>query len=161
LLADGAPVDADEVTFGLRSIEAVRGELLLNGEPFYLRGALDQAYWPDTLYTAPSDEEVEREILLARAMGLNLLRKHVKPAYPRHLDAAERLGMLIWAEPANPLVFDAASTGALRRDLLAMVDRDFNHPSIVVWSLYNEDWGIQGLWSGQEQQEWLAGLYRE
>ena len=50
----------------------------------------------------------------------------------------------------------------MRRDLLAMVDRDFNHPSIIVWSIYNEqDWGIQGLWSGEEQQGWLAGLYRD
>lgn len=161
LLADGATVDSDEVRFGLRSIEAVRGELLLNGEPLYMRGALDQAFWPDTLYTAPADEEIEREIRLAKEMGLNLLRKHIKPEDPRYLDIADRLGMLIWAEPANPLVFDAASTVALRRDLLAMVDRDFNHPSIIVWSLYNEDWGIQGLWSGQEQQAWLAGLYRE
>jgi hypothetical protein len=161
LVADGATVDADEVRFGLRSFEAVRGELLLNGEPFYMRGALDQAYWPDTLYTAPSDAEIEREIRLAKEMGLNLLRKHIKPEDPRYLDAADRLGMLIWAEPANPLVFGPEANAALRRDLLAMVDRDFNHPSIVVWSLYNEDWGIPGLWSGAEQQGWLADLYRE
>src|SRR6185295_12575488 len=73
LRSGGATVDADEARFGLRSFEVVRGELVLNGEPFYMRGALDQAYWPDTLYTAPSDAEIEREIRLAKEMGLNLL----------------------------------------------------------------------------------------
>ena len=87
----------------------MRGEILLNGEPFYMRGALDQAFWPDTLYTAPTDAEIEREILLAKEMGLNLLRKHIEPGDPRYLDAADRLGTLIWAEP-DPLIFGSAST---------------------------------------------------
>jgi hypothetical protein len=146
---------------GLRSIEARDGQLFLNGQPFYMRGALDQAYWPETLYTLPSDEEIEREIRLAKQMGLNLLRKHIKPEDPRYLDACDRLGMLIWAEPANPTVFTETARAALRRDLLEMVERDFNRPSVVVWSLYNEDWGVPGLFRDRQQQEWVAELYRE
>ncbi len=160
-LDGGATLDVLEERFGLRTIESSGGRLLLNGRPLYVRGALDQAYWPDTLYTAPSDEEIERELRLAKEMGLNLLRKHIKPEDPRYLDAADRLGMLIWAEPANPTVFTAAACDALRRDLLAMIERDFNHPSVVVWSLYNEDWGLPSLWADPEKQRWLAELYRE
>ena len=90
----------------------------------------------------PSDEQIEREIRLARELGLNLLRKHIKPEDPRYLDACDRLGMLIWAEPANPDRFTEAARAALRRDLLEMVERDYNRPSVIVWSLYNEDWGV-------------------
>lgn len=158
---DGEVLDRGEERFGLRTVEARGGDLLLNGRPLYMRGALDQAYWPDTLYTVPADEEIEREIMLAKEMGLNLLRKHIKPEDPRYLDAADRLGMLIWAEPANPTAFTPSAKDAVRRDLLEMIARDFNHPSIVVWSLYNEDWGLPALWSDPEKQAWLAELYRE
>jgi hypothetical protein len=147
--------------FGLRTFEARDGRLFLNEQPFYIRGALDQAFWPATLYTLPSDEEIEREIRLAKEMGLNLLRKHIKPEDPRYLDAADRLGMLIWAEPANPDRFTPAARAALRRDLLEMVERDVNHPSVVVWGLYNEDWGVPNLWSDREAQEWVARLRGE
>jgi hypothetical protein len=157
----GETLDVLEEPFGLRTVEARGGELFLNGRPLYLRGALDQAYWPDSLYTAPSDAEIEREIRLAKEMGLNLLRKHIKPEDPRYLDAADRLGLLIWAEPATTVGFTPAARAALRRDLLEMIDRDFNRPSVVVWSLYNEDWGLPDLWSDVEKQAWLAELYRE
>lgn len=157
----GGPLDRLEERFGLRTVETRGGTVLLNGRPLYIRGALDQAYWPDTLYTAPSDEAIAREIRLAKELGLNLLRKHIKPEDPRYLDAADRLGLLIWAEPANPIRFTDAARAALRRDLLAMIERDFNRPSVVIWSLYNEDWGLPNLWSVPEAQSWLAELYAE
>ncbi|MCC6174877.1 MAG: hypothetical protein IT305_06205 [Chloroflexi bacterium] len=157
----GDSLDVLEDRFGLRTVEVRGGALYLNGRPFYLRGALDQAYWPETLYTAPSDEEIEREIRLAKELGLNLLRKHIKPEDPRYLDAADRLGMLIWAEPANPRTFTETARTGLRRDLLATIERDFNHPSTIVWSLYNEDWGLPNLWADEEKQTWLASLYAE
>jgi hypothetical protein len=160
-LGGGAALDVLEDRFGLRTIESSGGRLLLNGRPLYLRGALDQAYWPDTLYTVPSDEEIEREIRLAKEMGLNLLRKHIKPEDPRYLDAADRLGMLIWAEPANPTLFTPTAREGLRRDLLEMIERDFNRPSVIIWSLYNEDWGLPSLWGDPEKQHWLAELHRE
>lgn len=159
VVLDGA--DVLEQTFGLRTIVAREGRLFLNGAPLYVRGALDQAYWPETLYTLPSDVEIRREIQLAKEMGFNLLRKHIKPEDPRYLDACDRLGMLVWAEPANPSVFTGAAKAALRRDLFEMVERDFNRPSVVIWSLYNEDWGVPGLFRDRAQQEWVAGLYRE
>lgn len=153
--------DTLEMPLGIRTVEARDGRLLLNGRPLYVRGALDQAYWPETLYTPPSVEAIEREIQLAKEMGLNLLRKHIKPEDPRYLDACDRLGMLIWAEPANPDQFSPAACAAVRRDLLEMIDRDFNRPSIIVWSLYNEDWGVPKLWHDTATQDWVSKLYRE
>ncbi|MCC7367404.1 MAG: hypothetical protein IT306_03215 [Chloroflexi bacterium] len=154
-------LDTVEECFGLRTVEVRDGTLLLNGQPLYLRGALDQAYWPDTLYTAPSDAEIEREIRLAKDLGFNMLRKHIKPEDPRYLDAADRLGLLIWAEPANPARFDETARAGVRRDLLATIERDFNHPSVVIWSLYNEDWGITGVWDDAEKQQWVTDLFAE
>ncbi len=159
--ADVAELDVLDEQFGLRTIEARDGTLYLNGQPFFLRGALDQAIWPETLYTVPSDDQIEQEIHIAKAMGLNLLRKHIKPEDPRYLEAADRLGILIWAEPANPTCFTESARQALRRDLLEMIDRDFNHPSIIIWSLYNESWGLPELWNDPVQQAWLARLYAE
>ena len=69
--------------------------------------------------------------------------------------------MLIWAEPANPDRFTDAARSALRRDLLEMVERDYNRPSVIVWSLYNEDWGVPELFHDAEQQRWVADLYDE
>ncbi len=162
-LRDGseAVVDVLEERIGLRTIEAREGRLYLNGQPLYVRGALDQAYWPETLYTPPSEEAIEHEIRQARAMGLNMLRKHIKPEDPRYLDACDRLGMLVWEEPANPSAFTPAARAALRRDLLETIERDFNRPSVVIWSLYNEDWGLPGLWSEPDRHAWLRELYRE
>jgi hypothetical protein len=159
--SNGEPVDLIDEQVGLRSFEARAGRLFLNGKPFSMRGALDQGYWPATLYTPPADAEIEREIQLAKQTGLNLLRKHIKPEDPRYLAVCDRLGMLVWAEPANPTVFTATARAALRRDLLAMVERDFNRPSVVIWSLYNEDWGLPGVWSDGECQRWLKALYTE
>ncbi len=157
----GEPVDALEERFGLRTIEARDCRLYLNGQPLSIRGALDQAYWPETLYTAPSDAAIEREVGLAKAMGLNLLRKHLKPEDPRYLDACDRLGLLVWAEPANVRAFSPAAREAFRRDLFELMDRDFNRPSVIIWTLYNEDWGLPSLWSDPEQHEWLRHLYGE
>jgi hypothetical protein len=158
----GAVVDETAVRFGLRSIEIRDGGIRLNGHPLEVRGALDQAYWPDTLYTPPGVASIDDEILLAKRAGLNLLRKHIKPEDPRYLDRADELGMLIWAEPACPdrPSFDG-SREAVRRDLRAMIERDFNHPSVVIWSCYNEDWGIPDLANDAEQQRWLHSIVAE
>lgn len=136
--------DADRVTItaGLRRIETRGEQLLLNGERLYLRGVLDQGYWPDTGFTAPDDEALAHDLELARELGFTLVRKHLKCEEPRWLDLADRMGMLVWAEPPCPSRFSAAAAEAFEAQLVPMVDRDGNHPSIVVWGLYNEEWGL-------------------
>lgn len=130
------------VTGGLRRIE-VRGEqLVLNGERLYVRGVLDQGYWPETGLTAPSDAALLRDLEVARRAGYNLVRKHIKLEEPRWLHYADRMGMLVWAEPPGPSRFTPESAAAFEAQLAPMVERDGNHPSIVVWGLYNEEWGL-------------------
>lgn len=134
--------DAVTATSGLRRIEARGEELWLNDERIYLRGVLDQGYWPDTGLTAPSAAELLHDLDLAADLGYNLVRKHLKFEEPIWLHEADRRGMLVWAEPACPSRFSPAAAEAFARQLDGMVERDGNHPSIVIWGLYNEEWGL-------------------
>jgi len=130
------------VTAGLRSIETRGEEFYLNGERLFIRGVLDQGYWPESGPTAPDDAALLADLELARDLGFNLVRKHLKFEEPRWLDYADRMGMLVWAEPACPSRFTEESAAAFNSQIRPMVDRDGNHPSIIVWGLYNEEWGL-------------------
>ena len=138
--ADGS--DRVVSSTGLRRVEVRGDQILLNGERLYVRGVLDQGYWPRTGITAPDDEAFVTDLELARADGFNLVRKHLKLEDPRFLHHADRLGMLVWAEPASTGVFTPASVARFEAQIEPMVRRDGNHPSIVIWGLYNEEWGL-------------------
>ncbi len=135
-------VDAVTAYTGLRSI-AVDGEsLLLNGGRLYVRGVLDQGYWPGTGITAPTDEAFVTDIDIARRAGFTAIRKHLKLEDPRFHYHADRMGMLVWAEPASTGRFSAEGAARFEAQIEPMVERDGNHPSIVIWGLYNEEWGL-------------------
>ncbi|MFC4987563.1 glycoside hydrolase family 2 protein [Saliphagus infecundisoli] len=167
---EGEVVDCYEDYFGMRSVDVDDGQVHLNGEPYPIRGALDQGYYPETFYRPFEPDLFAREVEIAKDLGFNLLRKHIKPAHPDFLEAADRQGLLVWEEPANPTVHTERSRREVRDQLFGMMDRDYNHPSVVVWSLYNEEWGIgnpQGLddetslWDDEDKQEYLVDLYEE
>ncbi|MDS0280681.1 glycoside hydrolase family 2 protein [Haloarcula onubensis] len=165
LSADGATVDSYTDYFGMREISTEDGRLYLNGEPLYVRGALDQGYYPETLYRPFDSDLFEHEIRTAKELGFNMLRKHIKPAHPEFLELADRLGILVWEEPANPARYTERSKREVREQFRGLVDRDFNRPSVVVWSLYNEEWGIGHaedepfIWEDEEKQAYLAEFY--
>ncbi|QLC34818.1 beta-galactosidase (plasmid) [Halarchaeum sp. CBA1220] len=167
LAAGGETLDEHTDTFGMRSVSREDGDLYLNGEPFTMRGALDQAFYPDTYYRPADLETFEREIRTAKELGFNLLRKHIKPAHPAFLDLADRLGILVWEEPANPAVYSERSKREVREQFEAMVARDYNRPSVIAWSLYNEEWGIghhddeEPLWTDTEKQDYLEAFYAD
>ena len=159
--------------FGMRKISVVDlpgteyRYVALNDEPLYLQLTLDQAFHPDGFYTFPSDSFVRAEILRAKQIGLTGLREHVKVESPRKLYWADRLGLLImadvpnsWGEPDSSMRREAEST------LQGMVARDYNHPAIFAWVLFNETWGLLTK-EGQRQvyrpetQSWVASVYRE
>lgn len=127
---------------GLRSIEVSGDRLVLNGERLYVRGVLDQGYWPRTGLTAPDDQAFVTDLELAREAGFNLVRKHLKLEDPRFLFHADRLGMLVWAEPASTGRYSPGAAARFEAQIAPMVARDGNHPSIVIWGLYNEEWGL-------------------
>lgn len=137
-----AEPDRVAVTGGLRRIERRGEHLYLNDERFYVRGVLDQGYWPRTGLTAPDVETLLADLRHARDLGYNLVRKHLKLEDPRWLHHADRTGMLVWAEPPAPSRFGPDAAAAFEAQIGPMVERDGNHPSIVIWGLYNEEWGL-------------------
>lgn len=157
---ENGDTDTSTEIFGMRKVEHANGIIMLNDKPLYMRGALDQAFYPDTIYVAPSDEYIQREIRLAKEMGFNLLRKHIKIEIPRYLYWADRMGMLIWAEPPNYVKWTKSGQLRFRNELMGMVDRDYNRPSIIIWSIYNEEWGLEwDLANDTEKQRHVAELY--
>jgi len=136
--------DCDEVlaTGGLRSIETAGEMLFLNGERLYVRGILDQGYWPTSGLTAPTEEALIYDLALTQRLGYNLVRKHIKLEEPRWLHEADQRGILVWAEPPGPSRHTLAGAAAFEAQLPPMVVRDRNHPSIIIWGLYNEEWGL-------------------
>ncbi|WP_207592323.1 sugar-binding domain-containing protein [Halomontanus rarus] len=164
LTAGGKTIDRYEDYFGMRSIERDGDEFLLNGESIRLRGVLEQGYYPETLYRPPDSEQFEREIAVAKELGFNLVRKHVKPAHPEFLEKADRNGILVWEEPANPLRDTDRSRDEVKTQLRGLLERDYNRPSVVIWSIYNEEWGIghydseETLWTDETKQTYLESL---
>ncbi len=160
LTAAGQSPDVVHTYFGMRRIEVSGENILLNGHPIYLRSALVQGYWSDGLYTAPSDEALKADITLAKQMGFNGLRMHLKIEDPRWAYWADRLGMLLWNDVPCPVKFTTVARERLMHDLQAMIERDYNHPSIVIWSPYNESWGLE-FRSDTDVQQYLSDLYQQ
>ena len=138
----------DDVTsyFGLRSI-AVRADasgarkLYLNGTPIFQFGPLDQGWWPDGLYTAPTDEALAFDIQKTRDLGFNVIRKHVKVEPARWYYHADRLGMLVWQDMPSGDNKGPDAEANYFRELQAVIGALRNHPSIVMWVPFNEGWG--------------------
>ncbi len=158
LSAAGAIVDTTSVTFGFRTIETREGQLFLNGAPLYMRAALDQDYYPDGICTPPSLEFLEDQARKAKELGLNTLRIHIKVPDPRYYEVADRLGLLIWTEIPNVQTFTDASARRMRETMEGIVRRDGHHPSIVAWTIINEDWGTRTV-ENADHRQWLAETY--
>jgi hypothetical protein len=156
---DGVTIDSLSDYFGMRTISTTAdGYLLLNDRVLYLRGALDQDYYPHTHYTPESSAMLEAQFARARHMGLNCLRTHIKVADPRYYAAADRAGLLIWTELPNWEDLTPAARERARATLFGMVERDWNHPSIVIWTIINEGWGVD-LAGNPGHRAWLAETY--
>lgn len=161
--------------FGLREISVVNlpntnyKYVALNNKPIYLQLTLDQSYHPEGFYTFPSDEFMKNEILIARNLGLNGIRTHIKAEIPRKLYWADKLGVLVmsdlpnsWGEPDKDMQAEAEFT------LREMIKRDYNHPAIFSWIVFNETWGLrtkkeiegktQHIYT-PETQKWVASMY--
>ena len=158
LFDDDKPEDKIGDQCGFRTIETREGHLYLNGERFYMRGVLDQDYYPETICTPPSIEYLEDQLQKAKAMGFNTIRYHIKVADPRYLAVADRLGLLIWAEFPNFAYLSAAAADRAKTTLAGMVARDWNHPSIIIWTIINEDWGTN-LVENSNHRAWLQEMY--
>ncbi|MGD9498218.1 MAG: glycoside hydrolase family 2 protein [Armatimonadota bacterium] len=170
LLEGDRVVDIVHTQFGMRDVDC--GPLgpggpvwiRLNGEPVYLRGALDQSFHPQGVYTHPSNAAIRRDLMLARQAGLNFLRLHIKTPDPRYCYWADRVGVLLMCDIPN-FGYDGYSDLARQRwerNAWGQIRRDFNHPSIIAWCLFNESWGLGGREYAQscERQQWVRECYQ-
>ncbi len=155
---DGEVVDAIPQRFGMRKIEAKEGKVWLNHQPIFLIGALDQAFYPRTIYTPPSEDYLRDQFLKAKEMGLNLMRCHIKVPTESYLDLCDEIGLLVWYEIPNGAKLSHAFRTRAKATFEAMWQRDASHPCLVVASIMNESWGID-LNDG-EQRRWLAATYK-
>ncbi len=160
----GGEVDEVRTYFGLRSISTGCWEgrpyefVLLNGAPVYLRGALDQAFHPDGLHTYPSDDAIRGDIQAAKELGLNMLRCHIKVNEPRYYYWADRLGVLIMYDLPSAAVYTPRARANWERTLRGAIERDYNHPSIFAWILFNETWGLDEH-STPASWHWVKEMY--
>ena len=141
--------DRVETYFGMRSVGRGRWEekgyeyVLLNGEPVYLRGALDQAFHPDGLYAYPSDEAIRADVQAAKDLGLNMLRCHIKINDPRYYYWCDKLGVLMMYDLPSCDVYTPTARANWEATFRAAVERDYSHPCIFSWILFNETWGLE------------------
>ncbi|MDL2345451.1 glycoside hydrolase family 2 TIM barrel-domain containing protein [Deinococcus sp. MIMF12] len=142
----------------LRSVGVSGNRFLLNGRPYYLRMVLDQGYWPEGLLAA-TDEELRRDVELARQLGFNGARKHQKIENPRWLYWCDVLGLLVWEEMPSPYRFTPEAVGRLTREWLEVLTRDLSHPCVVAWVPFNESWGVPDLPNNPAHRDYVRALY--
>jgi hypothetical protein len=154
----GDTSDLVETPFGMRDVATRDGRVTINERPVYLLGALDQDYYPETRSTPPSRAFFDDQVARASELGLNLLRCHITIPDEAYLDAADEAGLLVWCELPSWIRFSEASASTGLDVLREMVDALGNHPSIIAWTIINEDWGTD-LRHAADQRRWLASAY--
>jgi beta-galactosidase/beta-glucuronidase len=149
-------IDKVESYFGMRKISLGKDDkgftrLLLNNKPYFQFGPLDQGFWPDGIYTAPTDEALRYDIEMTKKLGFNLARKHVKVEPDRWYYWCDKLGLLVWQDmpsgdryisrTASDITRSPESATEFESELQALVKGRGNHPCIVMWVPFNEGWG--------------------
>lgn len=158
LAHDGKLLDTYSLHFGFRTIETRDGKFFLNGQQIYMRCALDQDYYPEGLYTLPNPEYLEDQMRKAKQLGLNTVRCHIKVPDPVYYDICDRLGLLVWTEFPNFERFSEKAAQRARETAEGIIARDGHHPSIIAWTIINEDWGTR-LTENPEHRQWLIEQY--
>ena len=143
---------------GLREISTEGGTFKLNDKKLYIKGILDQGYFPKGWYTAFSDDDYKKDIELTLAMGFNCVRKHQKAEDPRYLYWADKMGLLVWSEMPSGRIFSTELIQALTNEWQNLVKRDRGHPSIITWVPFNESWGVWNQAERPEQRAFVEGI---
>lgn len=145
LLYKGKVVDTIGSYFGMRKIEVKKDEkdverLFLNNKYTYHLGVLDQGFWPEGLYTAPTDEALKFDIMAIRNMGYNTIRKHIKLEPARWYYHADKAGMLVWQDMVTCANDKQEAKTQFEKENKENIAQLYNYPSIVIWVLFNEGW---------------------
>jgi hypothetical protein len=153
------PLDTVASYFGMRKI-ALRNDdqgftrMALNDQCIFEIGTLDQGFWPDGIYTAPTDAALRSDVEFLKSAGFNFTRKHVKVEPDRWYYWCDKLGLLVWQDMPSGNNASADGRRDFESELLRMVDNLENHPSLIVWVLFNEGWG---QYDTKSLAEWLKG----
>jgi beta-galactosidase/beta-glucuronidase len=131
--------------FGLRGVRMDGFKFTLNGKPVFMRLVLDQGYYPDGIYTAAADDSFVRDIEISIAAGFNGARLHEKVFEPRFLYHCDKMGYLVWGEYPNWGIdySDPRCVASVLPEWCEVLERDFNHPSIIGWCPFNETWDYE------------------
>ncbi|ROR27510.1 glycosyl hydrolase family 2 [Mobilisporobacter senegalensis] len=185
ILKNSAGIVLDKVStyFGQRKIstgyytDKVGAKYIyLNNQPVYLSGLLDQGFWQEGVYTAPSEAALKFDIQKMRSLGFNMIRKHLKIEDPLQYYWADKLGMFIWQDMPHATAMcptregaDAPGRDCYEYALESMVNKNYNHPSIIAIMLFNETWGLQEAYFNNKQEvkardglntlEWVRAMY--
>ncbi len=145
--------------FGLREVKLTDNAVEINGKPVFQRLVLDQGFYPDGIYTAPTKEALKNDIILSMKAGFNGARLHQKIFEPLFLHYCDELGYIVWGEHGNWGI-DWSRFESIRYFLTEVeeeIERDFNHPSLIGWCPYNETWDQHGC---QQDDDTLRIVYR-
>lgn len=153
LVENGKIIDRIDSYFGMRkiSVDYFNGHptMFLNNKHYFHYGVLDQGYWPDGIYTAPTDEALKFDLEKIKEFGMNMSRKHIKVEPARWYYHCDKMGILVWQDIPNPgFGANGKITGEdidlrdnFHDEMVRIMNSLENHPSIVVWTVYNESWG--------------------
>ena len=151
-------LDAVDSYFGMRQIEAVDNKIYLNNQEFYQKLILDQGYFKDGGLTA-TPEELKRDVEYIKAMGFNGARKHQKIEDPRYMYLCDKLGLVMWAEMPSSFEYSVVTNENVVKELHAFINKHYNHPSVICYTLLNESWGINEVYKDKAEQNFINGLY--
>lgn len=142
---DGNVIDEVSSYAGMRKVHCANGYFYLNNKPYFQRLVLDQGYYPDGIWTAPTDEALRHDIEMSKAVGFNGARLHQKVFEERYFYWADKLGYITWGEQASWCldVNDELAARNFLSEWTEEVIRDRNHPSLVTWTPFNETWGAR------------------
>lgn len=146
LIKNGETIDIVSSYFGLRTIDLREKVFCINDKPIFGRWVLDQGFYPDGIYTAPTDKALEADIINSMAFGFNGARLHEKIFEERYMYHADKNGYLVWSEYANWGYFPKSmmDLNHFLPEWMENMDRDFNHPSVIGWCPFNETWDAEG-----------------
>ncbi len=145
--------------FGMREISIDKNQILLNGRPIYQRLILDQGYWKDSHLTPPDEQALIEDIDKIMALGYNGVRKHQKIEDERFLYWCDVKGLYVWSEMAAAYTFSDFAVETFAKQWMEIVLQNYNHPSIITWTPFNESWGIPNIKNNRSQQHFTEAIY--
>lgn len=161
LKQNGIVMDEIKSYFGMRKVcidkdSAGIDRIFLNNKPYFNLGTLDQGFWPEGLYTAPTDEALVYDIKAIKAMGFNTIRKHIKVEPARWYYYTDKLGMLVWQDMVEPnQSLPEGAKAVFEEQIKEVLAQLHNAPSIVCWVLFNEKWG---QYDQKRLTQWIKSL---